>query len=114
MEALFLRHEALDQVALVNEDWHFLDHVYRFLLPFKDVTKMAEGNSCTLDVFQPYMEFLFTHIERQEKLHAKRPVISKAIKIAQKLFLKYYNLVNKSNAYTMAVLLHPERRLRWL
>jgi hypothetical protein len=44
LNALFARHaDALELVVLTSDDWTFLEHVYNFLVPFKEVTLKAEG-----------------------------------------------------------------------
>jgi hypothetical protein len=36
--------DALELVMLIDDDWTILEHVYDFLLPFKEVTLKAEGH----------------------------------------------------------------------
>jgi hypothetical protein len=44
LNALFARHaDALELVVLTGDDWALLEHVYNFLVPFKEVTLKAEG-----------------------------------------------------------------------
>jgi len=45
LDALCARYpNALELVMLTDDDWTLLEHVYNFLLPFKEVTLKAEGH----------------------------------------------------------------------
>jgi hypothetical protein len=45
LDALYARYpNALESVVLTDDDWTLLEHVYNFLLPFKEVTLKAEGH----------------------------------------------------------------------
>jgi hypothetical protein len=115
LNALFARHaDALELVVLTSDDWTFLEHVYNFLVPFKEVTLKAEGYQATLDCFQPSMEFLINHFEEQQKKHSKHKTLLAPLNTAWYLFSKYYSLIDESGAYITAALLHPERRHKWL
>jgi hypothetical protein len=115
LDALFARyHDSLELMSLSDEDWRLLEHIANFLMPFKEVTKMNEGHNTTLDNFQPSMEFLISHFEKQQVLHTRREVMLRPINTAWLLFEKYYSLIDQSGAYITALLLHPERRVKWL
>jgi hypothetical protein len=60
------------------------------------------------------MEFLINHFEKQQALHTRREVMLRPINTAWLLFEKYYSLIDQSGAYITALLLHPERRVKWL
>jgi hypothetical protein len=52
LDALYTRYaNALALVVLTNDDWALLEHIYNFLMPFKEVTLKAEGYQATLDCF---------------------------------------------------------------
>lgn len=115
LDALMARyHDSLELMVLSDEDWRLLKHIADFLAPFKEVTKKSEGHETTLDSFQPSMEFLINHFEKQQVLHTRREVILRPINTAWLLFEKYYSLIDQSGAYITALLLHPERRVKWL
>lgn len=115
LDALFTRYkDELEPMILTEVDWSLLHHVCVFLSPFKEVTLKNEGHSTTLDVFQPSMEFLIEHFESSQRLHTRREVLLAPINTAWLLFNKYYQLIDDSGAYITALLLHPQRRLKWL
>jgi hypothetical protein len=115
LDALLARyHDSLELMILSDEDWRLLRHIVDFLAPFKEVTKKSEGHKITLDSFQPSMEFLINHFEKQQTLHTRREVMLRLINTAWLLFEKYYSLIDQSGAYITALLLHPERRIKWL
>jgi hypothetical protein len=115
LDALLARyHDSLELMVLSDEDWRFLRYIADFLAPFKEVTKRSEGHETTLDSFQPSMEFLINHFEKQQALHTRREVMLWPINTAWLLFEKYYSLIDQSGAYITALLLHPERRAKWL
>jgi hypothetical protein len=99
LDALLARyHDSLELMVLSDEDWRFLRHIADFLALFKEVTKKSKGYETTLDSFQPSMEFLINHFEKQQALHARREVMLRPINTAWLLFEKYYT----------------ERRAKWL
>ncbi|KAL1581652.1 hypothetical protein WHR41_09645 [Cladosporium halotolerans] len=115
LDALLARcHDSLELMILSDGDWRLLKHIAEFLTPFKEVTKKNEGHKTTLDSFQPSMEFLINHFEKQQILHTRREVMLRPINTAWLLFEKYYSLIDQSGAYVTALLLHPERRVKWL
>jgi len=115
LNALFARHaNALELVILTSDDWVLLEHVHNFLVPFKEVTLKAEGHQATLNCFQPSIEFLINHFKEQQKEHSKHKTLLALLNTAWYLFSKYYSLINESEAYITAALLHPERRYKWL
>ena len=115
LDALMARcHDSLELIILSDGDWQLLKHIAEFLAPFKEVTKKNEGHKTTLDSFQPSMEFLINHFEKQQTLHTRREVMLRPINTAWLLFEKYYSLIDQSGAYITALLLHPERRAKWL
>jgi hypothetical protein len=115
LDALYARYpDALESVVLTDDDWTLLEHVYNFLLPFKEVTLKAEGHQATLDCFQPSMEFLINHFEDQQRHHSKHKTLLAPLNTAWFLFSKYYALIDESGAYITAALVHPERRYKWL
>jgi hypothetical protein len=115
LDALLARyHDSFELMVLADEDWRLLKHVADFLTPFKEVTKKNEGHNTTLDNFQPSMEFLINHFEKQQAFHTRREIMLRPINTAWLLFEKYYSLIDQSGAYITALLLHPERRAKWL
>lgn len=101
-------------MILSDGDWQLLKHIAEFLTPFKEVTKKNESHKTTLDSFQPSMEFLINHFEKQQTIHTRREVMLRPINTAWLLFEKYYSLIDQSGAYITALLLHPERWVKWL
>jgi hypothetical protein len=115
LDALMARcHDSLELMILSDGDWQLLKHIAEFLAPFKEVTKKNEGHKTTIDSFQPSMEFLINHFEKQQTLHTRGEVMLRPINTAWLLFEKYYSLIDQSGAYITALLLHPERRAKWL
>jgi hypothetical protein len=115
LDALLARyHDSLELMVLSDEDWQLLKHIAGFLTPSKEVTKKTEGHKTTLDSFQPSMEFLINHFEKQQAVHTRREVMLRPINTAWLLFEKYYSLIDQSGAYITALLLHPKRRVKWL
>lgn len=115
LDALLARcHGSLELMILSDGDWQLLKHIAEFLTPFKEVTKKNESHKTTLDSFQPSMEFLINHFEKQQTIHTRREVMLRPINTAWLLFEKYYSLIDQSGAYITALLLHPERRVKWL
>lgn len=115
LDALLARcHDSLELMILSDEDWRLLKHIAEFLTPFKEVTKKNEGHKAALDSFQPSMEFLINHFEKQQTFHTRHEVMLRPINTAWLLFEKYYSLIDQSGAYITALLLHPERRVKWL
>lgn len=60
------------------------------------------------------MEFLINHFEKQQTPHTRREVMLRPITTAWLLFEEYYSLIDQSEAYITALLLHPERRVKRL
>jgi hypothetical protein len=115
LDALYTRYaDALALVILTNDDWALLEHIYNFLMPFKEVTLKVEGHQATLNCFQPSIEFLISHFKEQQKHHSKYKTLLALLNTAWFLFSKYYSLINESGAYIIAALLHPKRRHKWL
>jgi hypothetical protein len=83
LDALLARyHDSLELMVLLDEDWQLLKHIAGFLTPFKEVTKKNEGHKTTLDSFQPSIEFLINHFEKQQALHTRREVMLRPINTA--------------------------------
>lgn len=54
----------MEQDVVKSSEWHILQSIRDFLVPFYEVTLATEGRKDTLEKILPSMEFLLDHYEQ--------------------------------------------------
>jgi hypothetical protein len=106
--------------ALTPEDWQDLINLVELLKPFKDITKMLEGNAVkgsqgALWEWLPGVELLLTHLESKKKEleHQDDTHFKACVEAGWQKLNEYYSLSDRTGAYRSAIILHPAKKLKW-
>ena len=91
-----------------------VEQTVTFLTPFKETTKRCEGDYITLDKVQIELDSLTEHFKEQKALYRANPSFLESIVTSWYAFDKYYKLIDRSAAYTAAILLHPNYRRSYI
>ena len=103
-----------DSDSLTASEWTLIEQTVAFLQPFKQATKLLEGDEVTLDKVQLIMDSLVAHFKEQMALYRSNTSFNESLVTAWHAFDKYYKLIDETGAYTAAILLHPNRRKSYL
>jgi hAT family C-terminal dimerisation region len=120
---------------LTPEDWIFLGDTAKFLKPFQRATLATEGDKATIDRVLWVMDVIAKHYEKSQvtiTLHislfivytltvqalyradSSRASMMTQIKRSYIKFEKYYKKMQENSAYAAAIILHPNRKTKYI
>lgn len=104
---------ALASDALTTEDWAKLAHFETFLQPFKLLTKLTEGQSSSIELVLPTMDFAMNHLEACKLIYAADDFMMRGIDTAWAKLEKYYKLADETPVYALATCLNPIQKWQY-
>ncbi|KAI8404626.1 hypothetical protein FOFC_16121 [Fusarium oxysporum] len=126
-------HEELEDDILTHDDWQVLKMTHEFLQPFYQATLEQQMEWASIDQVLENMDILFLQFENAKVSHGRAVrsitrlvVILKQVKYVNNarmvnsvhmgwwVLSKYYEESDKNPIYATALLLHPEKRRRYL
>lgn len=106
--------KSLEKDHLSPQDWNALRTISSFLQPFSRATLETQGDRVTLDQLLFTMDVLGKHMERSLIQHRTNKDLAARIQQALRKFEQYYHRTDNSPIYTAALILHPNRRLKYV
>jgi hypothetical protein len=99
---------------LSPEDWERLHTVKEFLQPFYRATLETQGDHATIDSVLFTMDIIVQYFEAALSEYASDKEFSSRIRKGWETFDKYYSKTDDSPLYAAALILHPNRRTRYI
>ena len=120
---------------LTPEDWIFLGDTAKFLKPFQRATLATEGDKATIDRVLWVMDVIAKHYEKSQvtitynvslsivytltvqavyRADSSRASMMSQIKRSYTKFEKYYKKMQQNPAYAAAIILHPNRKTKYI
>jgi hypothetical protein len=107
-------HRDLSNDTLSGEDWEIIELTERFLKPFHAATLTQQGNWSGLDQALLNMDLLLKHYELSKQKFANNKHLIDSIEMGWVVMETYYTKSDSTPVYATALLLHPERRLKYI
>jgi hypothetical protein len=112
-QTIFDNLDALASDALTTEDWARLAQFETFLQPFKLLTKLTEGQSSSIELVLPTMDFALNHLEACKIIHATDDFMMRGIDTAWAKLEKYYKMADDTPVYALATCLNPIQKWQY-
>jgi hypothetical protein len=107
----------LKEDTLSQDEWTELEAIKSILRPFQEVTKWLEGNVKNAhhgSIWEalPAIKLLLVHLEEQKEVH-RTNYITTSVNLAWTKLEEYYQLMDDTPAYAVALFLHPKFRFNY-
>ena len=107
----------LKEDVLSQDEWSELKEIESILQSFQEVTKWLEGNAKDAhhgSIWEalPAVELLLMHLEELKKVH-RTGHIATSVNLAWTKLEEYYQLMDDTPAYAVALFLHPKFRFNY-
>ncbi|KJZ68331.1 hypothetical protein HIM_12278 [Hirsutella minnesotensis 3608] len=107
-------HRELEDDILTHDDWQVLKMTHEFLQPFHQATMEQQMAWASIDQVLENMDILFVQFEDAKVKYAENAHMVNSIHMGWWVLSKYYEETDKNPVYATALLLHPEKRRRYL
>ncbi|KAF6513450.1 hypothetical protein HZS61_006775 [Fusarium oxysporum f. sp. conglutinans] len=107
-------HEELEDDILTHDDWQVLKMAHEFLQPFYQATLEQQMEWASIDQVLENMDILFLQFENAKVKYVNNARMVNSVHMGWWVLSKYYEESDKSPIYATALLLHPEKRRRYL
>ncbi|KJZ68669.1 hypothetical protein HIM_11941 [Hirsutella minnesotensis 3608] len=107
-------HAELADDILTHSDWQVLRMTHEFLQPFYQATMEQQMEWVSIDQVLENMDILFMQFENAKVKYSRNARMVSSIHMGWWVLSKYYKDSDKNPIYATALLLHPEKRLRYL
>ncbi|KAF6525794.1 hypothetical protein HZS61_011589 [Fusarium oxysporum f. sp. conglutinans] len=104
-------HKELEGDILTHDDWQVLKLTHEFLQPFHQATLEQQMEWASIDQVLENMDILFLQFENAKQGNAR---MVHSIHMGWWVPSKYYEESDRNPIYATALLLHPEKRRRYL
>ncbi|PMB71275.1 putative AC transposase [Beauveria bassiana] len=113
---IFLRqfHRELEDDILTHDDWQVLKMTHEFLQPFHQATMEQQMEWASIDQVLGNMDILFKQFEDAKVIYAENGHMVNSIYMGWWVLAKYYEDSDTNPIYVTALLLHPEKRRRYI
>ena len=109
----YFRHHHDDEIALDElsaEQWETLRKIYAFLDDVAQTTKALESNESSLDNVLTAMNYILDRFEAMKEQYKDNPIMVSIVNSRWSKMEKYYNLIDESPAYIIALVLNPSMK----
>ncbi|OAQ57629.1 transposase-like protein [Purpureocillium lilacinum] len=107
--------DALKDDILTHDDWQLLKMTHEFLQPFHQATLEQQMEWASIDQVLENMDILFMQFENAKQVkYASNARMVHSIHMGWWVLSKYYEESDRNPIYATALLLHPEKRRRYL
>jgi len=106
--------ETLRDDYLSPDEWRRLRTIHTILQPFTRATLETQGDVASLDRVLFTMDVLIKVFEKTLKTYSDDPDLISRIRKGWDVFDKYYSKTDQSPYYTVALILHPNRRTKYI
>ncbi|PIL28879.1 hypothetical protein GSI_08925 [Ganoderma sinense ZZ0214-1] len=103
----------LGAYRLKKKEWTLLEQLADVLKVFKHATEFFSRETPSLATVIPAMDYIDTTLTNQARDETLDKAIQTAVGMAKKILSKYYKLTDLSATYRIAMILHPEYKLRY-
>ncbi|KAL5583979.1 hypothetical protein FOVSG1_015330 [Fusarium oxysporum f. sp. vasinfectum] len=107
-------HEELEGDILTHDDWQVLKMTHEFLQPFYQATLEQQMEWASIDQVLENMDILFLQFENAKVKYVNNARMINSVHMGWWVLSKYYEESDKNPIYATALLLHPEKRRRYL
>ncbi|KAJ6436050.1 hypothetical protein O9K51_11425 [Purpureocillium lavendulum] len=107
-------HNELEADILTHDDWQVLKMTHEFLQPFHQATLEQQMEWASIDQVLENMDILFMQFEDAKVKYADNARMVNSVHMGWWVLAKYYAESDKNPVYATALLLHPEKRRRYL
>ncbi|KAK2926771.1 hypothetical protein FoTM2_013641, partial [Fusarium oxysporum f. sp. vasinfectum] len=107
-------HEELEDDILTHDDWQVLKMTHEFLQPFYQATLEQQMEWASIDQVLENMDILFLQFENAKVKYVNNARMVNSVHMGWWVLSKYYEESDKNPIYATALLLHPEKRRRYL
>ncbi|KAF6514233.1 hypothetical protein HZS61_006489 [Fusarium oxysporum f. sp. conglutinans] len=108
-------HEELEDDILTHDDWQVLKMTHEFLQPFYQATLEQQMEWASIDQVLENMDILFLQFENAKQVkYVNNARMVNSVHMGWWVLSKYYEESDKNPIYATALLLHPEKRRRYL
>ncbi|KAG7425361.1 hypothetical protein Forpi1262_v013208 [Fusarium oxysporum f. sp. raphani] len=107
-------HKELEGDILTHDDWQVLKWTHEFLQPFHQATLEQQMEWASIDQVLENMDILFLQFENAKVKYAGNARMVHSIHMGWWVLSKYYEESDRNPIYATALLLHPEKRRRYL
>ncbi|OBS16237.1 hypothetical protein FPOA_13041 [Fusarium poae] len=107
-------HEELEGDILTHDDWQVLKMTHEFLQPFYQATLEQQMEWASIDQVLENMDILFLQFENAKVKYVNNARMVNSVHMGWWVLSKYYEESDKNPIYATALLLHPEKRRRYL
>ncbi|KAJ6436407.1 putative AC transposase [Purpureocillium lavendulum] len=107
-------HNELEADIITHDDWQVLKMTHEFLQPFHQATLEQQMEWASIDQVLENMDILFMQFEDAKVKYADNARMVNSVHMGWWVLAKYYAESDKNPVYATALLLHPEKRRRYL
>ncbi|KAM3536754.1 hypothetical protein ARSEF1564_010323, partial [Beauveria bassiana] len=108
-------HEQLVDDILTHDDWQVLKMTHEFLQPFHQATMEQQMEWASIDQVLENMDILFKQFEDAKQIrYADNGHMVNSIHMGWWVLAKYYEESDANPIYVTSLLLHPEKRRRYI
>ncbi|KAJ6437990.1 putative AC transposase [Purpureocillium lavendulum] len=107
-------HNELETDILTHDDWQVLKMTHEFLQPFYQATLEQQMEWSSIDQVLENMDILFMQFENAKVKYATNARMVNSLHMGWWVLSKYYAESDNNPIYATALLLHPEKRRRYL
>ncbi|EFZ03287.1 transposase-like protein [Metarhizium robertsii ARSEF 23] len=107
-------HRELEDDILTHDDWQILKMTHEFLQPFHQATMEQQMEWASIDQVLENMDILFKQFEDAKIKYADNERMVNSIHMGWWVLAKYYEESDSNPIYVTALLLHPEKRRRYI
>ncbi|KJZ70185.1 hypothetical protein HIM_10408 [Hirsutella minnesotensis 3608] len=107
-------HNELEEDILTHDDWQTLKMTHEFLQPFYQATLEQQMEWASIDQVLENMDILFLQFENAKVRYASNQRMVHSIHMGWWVLSKYYTESDRNPIYATALLLHPEKRRKYL
>lgn len=95
-------------------DWQKIRTIQTFLVPFQEATLYCQGHKATIDFVLLTMDVLLAHLKEALDEFKDDKEMSSRIKSSWATLDKYYTKTDDSPLYAAGIILHPNRRTKYI
>ncbi|KAG2094203.1 uncharacterized protein F5147DRAFT_585092, partial [Suillus discolor] len=103
----------LQQFELADNEWEIAGQLYDILKILKDTTLFFSRSTPNLATVIPAMDLIDDQMTKYSRDTKYSPLIHAAVQIAKKTLDRYYQMMDKSEVYRIAMVLHPRHKLAY-
>jgi signal transduction histidine kinase len=110
----YFQHHHDDEIALNKlsaEQWETLRKIYTFLNDVVQMTKALESNKSSLNNIFTAMDYVLDRFKAMKEQYKDNLIIASMVNSRWSKMEKYYNLIDESPTYIIALVLNPS--MKW-